>query len=233
MAGVHAMMMNVSMGSIEGELYLMPNGVTIAAIPTAQKGKWHLFEGRDYYVAKDYADLVSVVSVYKGLRGDGEVFANLRRGGQIKAIPLNQVVTTFVDKFSIGTGTATGTGGLFFSATTFNQLLSSWDTSNVTNMHYMFVECFAFNQDLSAWDTSNVTNMFCLLYRCYLFNQDLSGWDTSNVTIMDFMFRDCFAFNQDLSGWCVSKIRSKPGGFDDGANSAWTIAMKPKWGAPC
>ena len=57
MAGIHAMMMVAggSSGSgIEGEIYLMPNGVTVAAQPTAAKGgKWHSLEGKDYYVAID------------------------------------------------------------------------------------------------------------------------------------------------------------------------------------
>lgn len=223
MAGVHAMMISSSgsgyvavvpvpvpatandCGNITvNALYLKPNGVTIAAIPNAACGKWHTFMGKDYYIAKDYADLVSVVSVYKGRSGAGEVLANLTRDGKTKTIPLNQVVTTFVDKFSTGSSS----GGLFYAATTFNQRIDSWDTSNVTNMSYVFAVCSVFNQDLSGWDTSNVTNMNGMFYYC-------------NV------------FNQDLSGWCVSKIPSSPSNFAAGASASWTTAKKPKWGAPC
>jgi surface protein len=47
----------------------------------------------------------------------------------------------------------------------FNQDISSWDVSNVTNMNYMFASGSSFNQDISSWDVSNVTNMF-LGYVC-------------------------------------------------------------------
>lgn len=203
MAGVHAMMMG-SGGGGGDELYLKTNGVTIAAQPFVAKGKWHTFEDKDYYVAIDYDDLVSVVSLYKGLRGDGEVLANLNRDGQTKSIPLNQVVTTFVDKFSTGSTSSS----LFYIAGTFNQLISSWDTRNVTNMGYTFFGCYAFNQDIGSWDTGNVTNM------------------TS-------MFWNCSLFNQDISGWCVFKLKSKPSFFDTSTSTAWTTEMKPIWGAPC
>ena len=50
-------------------------------------------------------------------------------------------------------------GVMFNDAATFNQDLSTWDVSNVTNMSYMFGIAENFNQDLSAWDVSNVTDM--------------------------------------------------------------------------
>ena len=207
MAGIHAMMINIGTSggsSIEGEIYLKPNGVTIAAQPTAKKGKWHSLDGKDYYVAVDYDDLVSIVSVYKGLTGAGEVLANLTRDGQTKAIPLNQVVTTFVDRL----GTGTQTSGLFNNAVAFNQAIDSWDVGNVTNMSYTFSNCHAFNQDIS-------------------------DWNVSNVNYMEYMFFYCKAFNQDISSWCVSKIPSKPITFDYYTLSEWTTDKKPKWGVPC
>lgn len=236
MAGVHAMMIVGSGGSggsggcMEGDkLYLKPNGVTIAAQCGVAKGTWHSLDGKDYYVAKDYDDLVSVVSVYKDLSGDGEVLANLTRDGQTKSIPLNQVVTTFVEQL----GASSETGNLFDGATSFNQQLASWDTSNVTDMSRVFRGCQVFNQDLSSWNVSNVTTMGAMFMNCHAFAQDISGWDTSNVALMWYMFHGCQAFDQDISGWCVSKIPSKPKYFDTNTRAAWTTARKPKWGAPC
>ena len=51
----------------------------------------------------------------------------------------------------------TNMASLFSSNTTFNQDISKWDTSSVTNMNSMF-DSSRFNQDISSWDASNVTN---------------------------------------------------------------------------
>ena len=96
--------------------------------------------------------------------------------------------------------------GMFDVADAFNQDLSRWDVSNVTNMAGMFGDAVAFNQDLSRWDVSNVTNMSGMFDVAVAFNQDLNRWDVSNVTDMSYMFRDADAFNQDLGGWDVSNV---------------------------
>ena len=58
-------------------------------------------------------------------------------------------------------------------------------------MEGMFYGCKAFNQDISNWDVSNVTDMSCMFYMCKAFNQDISKWDVSNVKNASNTFASC------------------------------------------
>jgi surface protein len=97
--------------------------------------------------------------------------------------------------------------------------VTSWDTSNVTNMTNMFQANSAFNQDISNWDTSNVLSMDGMFLDNSAFNQDISNWDVSGVTIMNNMFRNNSAFNQNISNWDVSGVTNMSGMF--AGNSAF------------
>jgi surface protein len=55
-------------------------------------------------------------------------------------------------------------------------------------MECMFQSARLFNQDISNWDVSNVTNMECIFSNAKLFNQDISNWNVSKVTNMEFLF---------------------------------------------
>jgi len=91
--------------------------------------------------------------------------------------------------------------GMFYKAAAFNQDLSRWNVSSVTDMFAMFQNAYAFNGDLSSWDVSLVRNMGALFYSAFLFNQDLSSWDVSSVTNSGSMFEAARSFNQDLCDW--------------------------------
>ncbi|MFD2199993.1 BspA family leucine-rich repeat surface protein [Shivajiella indica] len=87
----------------------------------------------------------------------------------------------------------------------FNQSISNWDVSNVTNMSWMF-SVSTFNQPISNWDVSNVTDMFSMFLGSE-FNQPIGEWDVSNVTAMSGMFYKG-KFNQPIGNWDVSNVKS-------------------------
>jgi len=43
---------------------------------------------------------------------------------------------------------------MFSGAPAFNQVISGWDVSSVTDIGQMFYGAAAFNQDISGWDVS-------------------------------------------------------------------------------
>ena len=78
-------------------------------------------------------------------------------------------------------------------------------------MSDMFHAAFDFNGDLSSWDTSNVTDMSRMFESAEVFNRDISSWNTSSLTETNGMFIDTYAFNQDISSWDTSRFCLKRG----------------------
>jgi surface protein len=100
----------------------------------------------------------------------------------------------------------------------FNENISNWDTSNVTNMSSMFNYCEVFNVDIGKWNTSKVTNMKYMFSSARKFNQNVDtkqvtvngntyyAWNVSNVTDMGYIFYGTYVFNQPLNNWNVSNV---------------------------
>jgi hypothetical protein len=86
--------------------------------------------------------------------------------------------------------------------------MSTWDTSNITNMDNLFaiddsyIQRFKFKNDsylykITNWNTSNVNSMKGT-FKGSNFNQDLD-WDTSKVSSMESMFENCIFFDGILT----------------------------------
>lgn len=117
-----------------------------------------------------------------------------------------------------------------FYRSSFNNDISGWDTSSITNMSHMFQGAWAFNQPIENWNVSNVTDMSYMFAETdryddastihyvpspSVFNQPLNNWNVSNVTYMDHMFWRSKAFDQPLDNWNVSNVTSMNAMFTD------------------
>ncbi len=89
----------------------------------------------------------------------------------------------------------------------FNDDISGWNVSKVTNMRWMFGDAAAFNQPLEKWGVSSVFDMAYMFHGARAFNQPLDKWDVSNVKSMRHMFMRATAFNQPLDKWDVSNVK--------------------------
>jgi surface protein len=95
---------------------------------------------------------------------------------------------------------------LFHGLEDFNEPIGSWDVSKVTNMEGMFAGATTFNQPIGSWNVSKVTNMRGMFWGATAFNQPIGSWDVSKVTDMYGMFAEATAFNQPIGSWDVSKV---------------------------
>ena len=88
----------------------------------------------------------------------------------------------------------------------FNDDISKWNTSQVTDMSYMFgvgedesdwadVRSSSFNQPIGTWNTSQVTNMSQMFFGASSFNQPIATWNTSQVTRMWGMFHKASSYS--------------------------------------
>ena len=93
----------------------------------------------------------------------------------------------------VNTSQVTSMYSMFYKCNLTSLDLSSFDTSQVTDMSYMFCWCiYLTSLNLSSFDTSQVTNMNSMFYDCSsLTSLDLSNFDTSQVTDMGSMFCRC------------------------------------------
>ena len=122
------------------------------------------------------------------------------------------------DISSWDTSNVTTMNNVFKNTSSFDQDISNWDVSNVLVMESMFFGATNFNQNLNDWNVSNVTTMKSMFFSATSFNGDISSWDTTSVTDMNNLFRGATAFNQDISDWVVSSVENMSYMFREASN---------------
>ena len=156
-------------------VYLADNGVTIKACPDANVGDAGAVNGVAYTVV-DEAMLRDMIA----------------NGEDVTKVATTKV-TDMDELFYLGLDNNDSPIPNYF-----NQDISSWDVSNVTNMYEMFENASSFNQPIGNWDVSNVTNMYEMFENASSFNQNLSTWNVENVS-------DCSNFSYDTPQWTQPK----------------------------
>ena len=168
---------------------------------------------------------VTVKARETAIIGDTQVINN-KTYKVVDEAMLRAMVANDEDVTTVVTTRVTNMANLFSGKETFNQNISSWDTSSVTNMLGMFSvgvltddNEMVFNQDISKWDVSKVTDMSSMFVRARSFNQDIGNWNVSSVINMSGMFLQAIRFNQDISNWDMSNVVTINTMFQD----AWSF----------
>ena len=154
-------------------------------------GKTSLTQG-DEYVNGQYT------YTYNGSTGWGVVLTD-----KSSTVPVTTELCSTINDKPIVDMTA-----MFMSSKATSIDLSSFDTSNVTDMKGMFSYASGVGSlDMSGFDTSNVTLMRSMFNSCYaktiIFGDN---FDTSNVTDMSSMFDGSTATSLDVSKFDTSKV---------------------------
>jgi surface protein len=93
----------------------------------------------------------------------------------------------------------------------------------------MLQNAVVFNQNISSWNTSKVTNMSYMFYNAPAFNQNIGSWNTSKATIMSNMFQNATIFNQNISSWNVNRVTKPPTDFSTGSALTNSPTYIPYW----
>ena len=160
----------------------------------------------------------SITQLNQSLGNSSQYLTSCGSFGEIGLIDLTNAFNGCTRLTSVPTGlpttsNITNMSLMFYGASIFNQNISGWNTSQVTNMAGVFALAREFNnggQSLNtsgnSWNTSQVTTMESMFNNASVFNQNVGNWDTSQVTKMNSMFFATMAFNQNIGNWNTSQV---------------------------
>lgn len=192
------------------DFYLAANGVTIKC-PNASVGDTGVVNGTTYTAVENSDGVIAPIDTV----GDANGYDKVCTTHVTDMKELFQGNATFNEDISSwDTSSVMDTSYMFSEATLFNQPIGDWDTSNVTDFSYMFNFAGDFNQSIGKWNTRNAQSMAHLFHAASSFDRDISTWDLSTVTNVYRMFYATSDFNQDISNWDVSNITTMTAMFE-------------------
>ena len=100
---------------------------------------------------------------------------------------------------------------MFKLAAVFNQNISNWDVSSITNFSGMFSNTESFNQDISNCVSSELTSAICSIMPMYLIQILITGMLVG--TNFSNMFHHAYLFNSNISNDVssgINLVRSRP-----------------------
>lgn len=153
--------------------------------------------------------------------------ANLKRRRRLQALPFtndslrdavdlwvrnkNGAEATYGSMSSWNTSQVTDMSNLFRGQSHFNSNeLLHWDVGRVTSFDYMFAGCRRFNQNLEIWDLRSAESFEGMFSGAVSYDQPMTGrrWALtgSNLKNTASMFKGCKSFNGDVSGFNTSSV---------------------------
>jgi len=203
---VDAVDMNLTVTTVTSNTMVsMPLGGTAGiSISWGDSSAPDLIPDSDQNFESNLAHVYSIPGVYK-VRIFG---TSLTRFGTNQASYVGADRITSVESFS---ATLTSLAGAFVQARNLTSVPATLPNA-VTDMTFMFGGASSFNQPIGSWNTSNVTNMVGMFSRASSFDQDLGAWSIGKVTNMSFMLDDSNLtadhFDSTLNGWADQTVQS-------------------------
>ena len=178
-----------------------------------EKEPIHLFS--KYHIAfEDEEDQKIVNETFMNINGDNiriyinnkkTKFSDLYSGNEIGAIKVKFIFKKLL----------TSTAYMFNDNDNLESIdLTSFNTTNVTNMASMFSGCYNLKSvNLTSFNTSNVTDMSFMFSHCHNLKEiDLSSFNTNNVKNMRGMLSHCFCLKSiDLSSFNTNNVKDMDG----------------------
>lgn len=157
------------------------------------------------FLINNYADKAKIKTIKNWGNGNGLTLASNSGGFFYGASNLTCIAA---DKPAI---TSNNFQQLFRSAPRIVSGVSKFNVSSVTSLLFAFYSATRFNENLSSWDVSNVTQFNYCFERTSV-DQNFAAWDMTSATSVRRMFKSTTLstanYDATLIGWAAQNVNS-------------------------